>query len=101
MKNDYSLFTSRSTGIIVIAPHDTEKVKKYWEKEALPYIGIPDPDGVLGRLYGQQVKWMKLGRMPALFVVDKTGKISFAQYGNSMSDIPPNSVLLEVLDAVQ
>ena len=100
MKKDHSLFAARKATIIVVAPHDSEKVKKYWSKETLPYIGIPDADGVLGRLYGQQVNWMKLGRMPALFIVDKAGKITFAQYGKSMSDIPSNSTLLEVLDSL-
>jgi peroxiredoxin Q/BCP len=100
MKNDYSLFAERKASIIVIAPHDAEKVKKYWTKESLPYTGIPDPDSVLGSLYGQQVNWMKLGRMPALFIIDGKGKIAFAQYGKSMSDIPSNSTLIEILDSL-
>ena len=100
MKKDYSLFAERKASIIVVAPYDAEKVKNYWSKETLPYIGIPDPDSVLCNLYGQQINWMKLGRMPALFIVDAQGKIAFAQYGKTMSDIPSNEVLLGVLDSL-
>ena len=48
MKKDHSLFAARNVSIIAVAPHDSAKVKKYWSKETLPYIGIPDADGVLG-----------------------------------------------------
>ena len=43
---------------------------------------------------------MKLGRMPALFVIDRNGAVAFAQYGKSMSDIPKNSEILKLLDGL-
>lgn len=64
-------------------------------------IGIPDEDEKLARLYGQEWKLLKLGRMPALFVIDRKGVLAFAQYGTSMSDIPGNSEMLKVLDGLR
>ncbi len=101
MKQDFREFTSRNTTIVVIAPHSAEKVAKFWKEGELPMIGVPDEDGKLARLYGQEWKLLKLGRMPALFVVDQKGALAFAQYGKSMSDIPGNSEMLKVLEGLE
>ena len=101
MKQDFREFTSRNTTIVVVAPHSAEKVEKFWKEEELPMIGVPDKDGKLARLYGQEWKLLKLGRMPALFVVDRKGALAFAQYGKSMSDIPGNREMLKVLDGLK
>jgi peroxiredoxin len=98
MKSDYDQFVARKAQIVVIAPHDSEKVKAYWEKEKLPYVGVPDPDGILGKLYKQEWNLIKLGRMPALFVVDRSGLLAFVHYAKDMADIPTNSAILDVLD---
>jgi peroxiredoxin len=39
-----------------------------------------------------------MGRMPALFVIDKLGQVRYQQYGKSMSDIPRNQDILALLD---
>ena len=101
MKQDTKQFTDRKAQIAVIAPHGTAKVKTYWEKENLPYIGIPDPEGTLGKLYGQEWNLIKLGRMPALFIIDQKGSIAFAQYAKNMADIPENRGLFEILDGLK
>jgi len=101
MKQDFKEFTSRNATIIVIVPHAAEKVAEYWKKEELPMIGIPDEDEKLANFYGQEWKLLKLGRMPALFVIDRKGALAFAQYGTSISDIPGNSDMLKVLDGLR
>jgi len=101
MKQDIKQFTDRKAQIVVIVPHGAEKTKSYWEKENLPYTGIPDPDGTLGKLYGQEWNLIKLGRMPALFIIDQKGSIAFAQYAKNMADIPENRGLFEILDGLK
>ncbi len=98
MKQDIKQFTDSKAQIVVIVPHGAEKTKSYWEKESLPYIGIPDSDGTLGKLYGQEWNLIKLGRMPALFIIDQKGTIAFAQYAKNMADIPDNKKLLQILE---
>ena len=100
MRDDFEKFKARKAEIAVIVPHDLQRVKAFWEEERLPFIGIPDPDGILGKLYGQEWKTLKLGRMPALFILDQQGKIAFARYGESMADIPDDGELLASLDAL-
>ena len=97
MQEDLSLFTDKKAQITVIAPHNAEMVREYWEKEMLGYTGIPDPGGKVGKLYGQEWNLFKLGRMPALFIIDRNGKIAFAQYAKSMTDIPSDTELLGVI----
>jgi peroxiredoxin Q/BCP len=53
------------------------------------------------KLYGQEIKLFKLGRMPAQVIVDRKGVARFAHYGHSMSDIPDNRELLEILDGLK
>lgn len=100
MKGDIKQFTDRNTQIVVIAPHEKARVRAYWEKNNLPYIGIPDPDGTLGKLYGQEWTLIKLGRMPALFIIDQKGSIVFSQYAKTMADIPENKDLFQILDGI-
>ena len=73
---------------------------RYWEVEHLPFIGLPDPKHVVANLYGQEVNLFKLGRIPALMVIDKKGQVRFQQYSNSMSDIPENDLILGLLDKI-
>jgi peroxiredoxin Q/BCP len=64
----------------------------------MPFVGIPDPKHVAPKLYGQEVRPFKLGRLPAQVIVDKAGYVRYVHYGKSMSDIPPNEELLARLD---
>ena len=67
----------------------------------LPFVGLPDPKHSVANLYGQEVKLLKLGRMPAQIIIDKQGQIRFAHYGNGMQDIPDNNELLSLLETLQ
>ena len=101
MRHDFEKFRERKVPIAVIVPHHSPRVKTFWEEEALPFIGIPDPEGILGKLYGQEWNLLKLGRMPALFIVDQQGKIRFANYGKDMADIPENIEMLNIIDSLE
>ena len=74
--------------VIVVGPEDSNSFKKYWTKESLPFVGLPDPEHSVLNLYGQEVKLLKLGRMPAQMLIDKSGTLKYVHYGSSMADIP-------------
>lgn len=86
--------------IIAVGPNDAETFKRYWEDENIPFIGLPDPDHRVARMYRQEVNLFKLGRMPLNCVIDKKGYVRFAHYGASMRDIPSNSELFDVIDTL-
>jgi peroxiredoxin Q/BCP len=64
----------------------------------MPVIGLADPSHTVARRYGQEVKLLKMGRMPAMMVIDKAGVVRYKHYGDAMSDIPPSSEILAILD---
>jgi peroxiredoxin Q/BCP len=98
LRHDYLEFMAREAEVVVVGPEEKEAFARYWQKEALPYVGLPDPEHRVADLYGQQVKLLKLGRMPALIVIDKAGQIRYRHYGDSMRDIPANDEILALLD---
>ena len=98
LRQDFVQFTARNTKIIVVGPEDTEAFKAYFEKNDLPFIGLPDPKTTVLKLFGQEVNIFKLGRMPAQVIVDRQGAARYVHYGHSMSDIPENEELFAILD---
>ena len=98
MRQDYQKFVDRHAEVIAVGPEDAKTFSGYWRKEQMPFVGTADPKHVIANLYGQKVKLLKLGRMPALMVIDKEGKIRYQHYGDSMSDIPSNEEILSLLD---
>ena len=81
-----------------MGPNTEMAFQQYWERENIPYIGLPDPEHKVSGLYEQQIKLFKLGRMPLVCIVDRAGQIRYVHYGASMSDIPENETLFKVID---
>jgi len=100
LRQDYEKFTALGAEIIVIGPEGADAFQNYWQREGLPFLGLPDPDHSVLKLYGQEVNLFKLGRMPAQAIVDKQGQVRFIHYGHSMSDIPPNDEVLSLLEGL-
>ena len=98
LRDGYEEFTSRGAEILAIGPNSLEAFEQYWQKERIPFIGLPDADHRIARMYKQEVNLFKLGRMPLNCVVDRKGYIRYAHYGASMQDIPLNEELLHVID---
>ena len=98
MRQEYQKFTDRQTEVIAVGPEDTEVFSKFWTSHEMPFPGIPDPRHIIAKLYGQKVNPFKLGRMPALVVIDKEGRKRYDHYGESMSDIPSNDDIISLLD---
>jgi len=97
LRQDYQQFINENTAILVVGPENKAAFSKYWAENNLPFIGLPDPKHSVLKLYGQQIKLFKFGRMPAMVIIDKLGTVRFVHYGHSMSDIPENSEVLATL----
>jgi peroxiredoxin len=98
LRRDYDQFASRDIEILVIGPERASTFERYWEKEGLPFTGLPDPRHSVIQLYGQEVKVFKLGRMPAQILVDKSGIARYVHYGEDMKDILTNEQILALVD---
>ena len=97
LRQDFQKFNDENTAILVVGPENSSAFENFWAKNDLPFIGLPDPKHTVLKLYGQQIKIFKFGRMPAMVIVDRQGIVRFVHYGHSMSDIPENSDVLETL----
>ncbi len=98
LRQDYDEFVRRGAEVIAVGPEDATAFARYWEKEQLPFVGLPDLKHTVLKRYGQEVKLFKLGRMPAQMIIDRQGQVRYIHYGHSMSDIPPNDEILALLD---
>lgn len=97
MCQDYQDFVKLNTQIIVVGSEQAQSFQKYWIEENFPFIGLPDPEHIIQKLYGQEVKPLRLGRMPAQVLVDKSGMTRYAHYGDSMADIPSNKEIMNLI----
>ena len=100
LRQDYPQFVARDIEVVVVGPEDARAFSDYWQKESLPFIGLPDPKQSVLKLYGQEVNLFKLGRMPAQVLIDKAGVARFVHYGHNMSDIPKNEEILALGDEI-
>ena len=100
LRQDYQKFVDSNTVIVVVGPESKESFKNYFEKEQLPFIGLPDPSHKILKELGQKVNLFKLGRMPGQLIIDKQNIVRFIHYGHDMADIPSNAEILILLTAL-
>lgn len=74
--------------MLVISPDSATHVQKYWEDHHLNFRAIADPEGHLLKILGQEVNWLRFGRMPAMLTVNKSGHIVHQHLGRTMKDLP-------------
>lgn len=98
MRDHYEDFKARGAEIVAVGPDGSESFKRYWQKEGIPYIGLPDPEHAVAKQYRQEVNLFKLGRMPLNCIIDRDGCIRYIHYSASRSDIPDNETFLNVID---
>jgi len=98
LRDDYEKFINRNVVVLAIGPNSPTAFEQYWENENISFIGLPDTDHAVARMYRQEVNLFKLGRMPLNCIIDRNGYIRFAHYGSSMSDIPSTEELFHVID---
>ncbi len=98
LRQDHQKFLDRQAEVIAVGPEDKKAFADWWHSHRMPFTGIPDPTHVLAKLYSQQVKWIRGGRLPALMVIDKQGDVRLEHYADMTSDIPSNDTILALLD---
>jgi peroxiredoxin len=97
LRQGYQHFVKRKIEVVVVGPEDAESFKEFWLSEKLPFIGLPDPEHRVLKLYGQEVSLFKLGRLPAQMLIDTSGMLRYVHYGHSMTDIPSNNEIVKLI----
>jgi peroxiredoxin Q/BCP len=97
LRQDYQKFVDLNTEIIAIGPEDASAFTTWWHEHQMPFIGIPDPKHIIAKLYNQQFKLIRGGRLPAVAVIDTEGKIRLMHYSDLPGDIPSDEKILKLL----
>jgi peroxiredoxin len=100
LRQDYDQFVERGAAILVLGPDGPNAFRRYWEDNEIPFSGMADIRSKVAEKFDQEVNMFKLGRMPAIFVIDRSGHIRYRHYASNMSDYPENAELLAVLDQI-
>jgi peroxiredoxin Q/BCP len=101
LRQDYDQFIARGVKLIALGPDGPNAFRRHWAENDLPFTGCADVRSKVADTFYQEVAVFKFGRMPAIFIIDKLGKVRWRYYGESMSDIPENEAVLEVIDQLQ
>ncbi|GIL15933.1 MAG: hypothetical protein BroJett039_11060 [Chloroflexota bacterium] len=101
LRQFYDEFVKRDAEILAVGPEPQLAFKLYWAKEKLPFIGLADSKHSVAEQYEQQVSLLKFGRMPALMIVDKKGRVRFSHHADNMRDYPTLPELYAVLDSLR
>jgi peroxiredoxin len=94
LRQDYDRIQAQGAVVVAVSPDSPQAVKAYWEAERLPFIGIADPAHSIAGAFGQRSSLLRLGRLPALVVIDRGGVIGKVHHGESMADIPSTDTLI-------
>ncbi len=100
LRDSYAEFVTRGAEILAVGPDKLETFVHYWQENRIPFVGLPDPEHRVAKLYKQEVNLFKLGRMPMNSIVDRQGRLRFVYYGQSVADIPDNETFLRVIDEI-
>lgn len=74
---------------------NAQKMETKYAKEKFAILF--DAQNAVAKQLHQESKFLKLGRLPGMLLVDKTGIIRFAYYSDNMHDIPKNRDVLQIL----
>lgn len=101
LRQQYDEFKRRGVELVAVGPETPTQFEKWWSEHEMPFRGLADgPEHRVATLYAQKIN-MLIGRMPALLVIDKQGKIRYSHYGESMSDISSTEEVLSILDQLK
>ena len=67
-------FAERSAVVIGVGPDDAESVRRFAERDGLPFRLAADPDGAVRRLYDAERKF-GLGTSRVTYVIDRDGVV--------------------------
>ena len=100
LRRDLEKFEELDGFIYPILVDNEKNAKKMEQKYARKYAVFYDESEKVAKMLKQEKRWIKLGRMPGLLIIDKKGIIQYAYYGKNMHDIPENNEILQVLEEI-
>jgi peroxiredoxin Q/BCP len=97
-RDAYAGFVSRGAELLAVGPDAPEPFQRYWAREHIPFIGMPDPDHRVAKIYKQEINLFKFGRMPMNCIIDTKGNIRYIHYSTTRLDYPDTEIFFNVID---
>jgi peroxiredoxin len=102
LRHDYAKFKALHTEILVAVPNGPKMIEKYIRNHQNPYLILSDQGGNAAEQYSvQRRRSVPLTKIkiftPSVFLVDRTGKIIYANYSTSYTSEPDNTQPLAIL----
>jgi len=97
LQANYQNFQQRNTEVMALAVHDVAGAQRVTQVTGAPFPLLADPDHAVAEAYGV---YNLLGdgiATPAVFIIDKAGRIVWSYVGQSASDRPSSQTILENL----
>ncbi len=94
LHQDIKAFEEAGIKVVAICPEKMNGLEKFTAKQPLDFVLVADPQHLVADRYQQQVKLLKLGRMPAQILIDQNDQRAFEHYASSMTNIIENNVIL-------
>lgn len=98
LHQDIAKFNKANIQVVAICPEDTDKIEKFIAGQPLDFTLIADPKHQLADQYNQQVKLLKLGRMPAQILIDQNRQKLLEHHAKNMADIVDNNTVIHALN---
>ena len=98
MRDRIADFEKRGAQVIAIAPDTLEHAQTFFERNALPFACLADPDRKVFRQYDVKSAMISLGQRPGVFIIDGEGTVRFAYVGFQQWEIPSIEDTLAELD---
>lgn len=101
MRDHIDEFAARDARVVALAPPRMGDPGTYVAKHGeFPFPLLHDRSHEVFRRYDVLSKLLSLGQRPALFVIDREGRVAYNQVGTQQTDLPPVAEILERLDAL-
>jgi peroxiredoxin len=102
LRHEYEQFRATNTEVLVMAPNRPASIAKYLNAHPTPFPILSDPGAQIAELYGIEAIHAPFMTMfiGAMFAVDRSGRIRFADYSVPLVSRPDESRALAVLSAL-
>lgn len=99
LRRDHPKFKAMHTEIMVIVPNGSKMIERHVNRNATPYLILSDKGAKVAEQYGVEIRKAVLltAFAPGVFLMDKSGRICYANYETSYVKEPDNNEPLAVL----
>jgi peroxiredoxin len=99
LRDNHDRFSALGAAVLAVAPEPLAAAEAFLAANPLPFPLAADEGREVFARYGVESRLRSLGQRPALFVIDRSGRVRANAVGTQQWDIPAIDDLLELVAA--